>query len=348
MADGGTAVIDVDHEHADAGGRGREEARAEAAHGRAKRRGHPARRRRAIDGFAQALTLEHAGQALRREAAAGRRLPGRERAGRGRACDRDRRRARRGVRRAGVAARAPGRLELVGERNGAPIFVDYAHTPDALDKALEALRPYVKRELIVVFGCGGDRDPGKRPLMGAIAARDGRSRHRHRRQSAQRGSGRDPRRDPRGGARRARDRRPPRGDPRGRRRAAAGRRPADRRQGPRDRPDRRRPDAAVHRSRRAACGARRRRHERVSALWTVEAMAAAMGARASGRAAGWRSAACRSTRRTHRPGDAFFALRPTCATATTSSPAALKARRGPRGGRRSDKRRDDCRRMRRC
>ena len=57
----------------------------------------------------------------------------------------------------------------VGERNGAPIFVDYAHKPDALAKALQALRPYAKRKLIVVFGAGGDRDAGKRPLMGAIA-----------------------------------------------------------------------------------------------------------------------------------------------------------------------------------
>jgi len=65
---------------------------------------------------------------------------------------------------------APGRLELVGERNGAPVFVDYAHKPDALAKALEALRPYTKRKLVVVFGAGGDRDAGKRPLIGAIAA----------------------------------------------------------------------------------------------------------------------------------------------------------------------------------
>jgi len=64
---------------------------------------------------------------------------------------------------------APGRLELVGERNGAPVFVDYAHKPDALAKALEALRPYTRRKLVVVFGAGGDRDAGKRPLMGAIA-----------------------------------------------------------------------------------------------------------------------------------------------------------------------------------
>lgn len=66
---------------------------------------------------------------------------------------------------------ATGRLELVGEKNGAPIFVDYAHTPDALLNALQALRPYAKR-LIVVFGAGGDRDPGKRPLMGAIAVKN--------------------------------------------------------------------------------------------------------------------------------------------------------------------------------
>jgi UDP-N-acetylmuramoyl-L-alanyl-D-glutamate--2,6-diaminopimelate ligase len=65
---------------------------------------------------------------------------------------------------------AKGRLERVGDRNGAPIFVDYAHKPDALAKALQALRPYAKRRLVVVFGAGGDRDTGKRPLMGAIAA----------------------------------------------------------------------------------------------------------------------------------------------------------------------------------
>jgi UDP-N-acetylmuramoyl-L-alanyl-D-glutamate--2,6-diaminopimelate ligase len=65
---------------------------------------------------------------------------------------------------------AKGRLELVGNKAGAPIFVDYAHKPDALAKALEALRPYVGHRLVVVFGAGGDRDMGKRPLMGAIAA----------------------------------------------------------------------------------------------------------------------------------------------------------------------------------
>jgi UDP-N-acetylmuramoyl-L-alanyl-D-glutamate--2,6-diaminopimelate ligase len=64
---------------------------------------------------------------------------------------------------------AKGRLDLAGEKDGAPIFVDYAHKPDALAKALDALRPYATGRLVVVFGCGGDRDAGKRPMMGEIA-----------------------------------------------------------------------------------------------------------------------------------------------------------------------------------
>jgi UDP-N-acetylmuramoyl-L-alanyl-D-glutamate--2,6-diaminopimelate ligase len=67
-------------------------------------------------------------------------------------------------------AGAKGRLELAGTYNGAPIFIDYAHKPDALKKALESLRPYASGKLIVVFGAGGDRDSGKRPIMGRIAA----------------------------------------------------------------------------------------------------------------------------------------------------------------------------------
>ncbi len=67
---------------------------------------------------------------------------------------------------------AAGRLERVADtEEGAPIFVDYAHTPDALESVLRSLRPYVKGKLTVVFGAGGDRDPGKRPQMGAAAAR---------------------------------------------------------------------------------------------------------------------------------------------------------------------------------
>jgi UDP-N-acetylmuramoyl-L-alanyl-D-glutamate--2,6-diaminopimelate ligase len=65
---------------------------------------------------------------------------------------------------------AKGRLEIVGSKNAAPIFIDYAHKPDALKKALEALRPYARGKLIAVFGAGGDRDHGKRPLMGRVAA----------------------------------------------------------------------------------------------------------------------------------------------------------------------------------
>jgi UDP-N-acetylmuramoyl-L-alanyl-D-glutamate--2,6-diaminopimelate ligase len=64
----------------------------------------------------------------------------------------------------------PGRMQLVGESaTGAPVFVDYAHTPDALASVLAALRPHAERRLAIVFGAGGDRDRGKRPLMGRVA-----------------------------------------------------------------------------------------------------------------------------------------------------------------------------------
>jgi UDP-N-acetylmuramoyl-L-alanyl-D-glutamate--2,6-diaminopimelate ligase len=169
VADGGGAVIDVDHEHSD------------AVVAAAKRRGlnlitvgrHGQGIRlieTAIDGFTQGVTLEHAGrryqfrlplvggfQVENTLVAAGLAIAT------GGAADR--------VFAALAALKgAKGRLDLVGDRNGAPVFVDYAHKPDALEKAIEALRPYVKRHLVVVFGAGGDRDKGKRALMGAIAA----------------------------------------------------------------------------------------------------------------------------------------------------------------------------------
>jgi UDP-N-acetylmuramoyl-L-alanyl-D-glutamate--2,6-diaminopimelate ligase len=67
---------------------------------------------------------------------------------------------------------APGRLDLVGTTaDGAPVYVDYAHKPDALENVLTAVRPFTTGRVIVVFGCGGDRDRGKRPIMGEIATR---------------------------------------------------------------------------------------------------------------------------------------------------------------------------------
>jgi UDP-N-acetylmuramoyl-L-alanyl-D-glutamate--2,6-diaminopimelate ligase len=169
VAADGAAVIDVDHEHAD------------AVIAAAKKRGlrvfGVGRNgddirliETEIDGFSQTLQLEHAGKRYRV------RLPlvgafqvenALVAAGMTIATGSDP---------AAVFAAleglegAKGRLELVGQRNGAPIFVDYAHKPDALAKVLDALRPYAKRKLIVVFGAGGDRDQGKRPLMGEIAA----------------------------------------------------------------------------------------------------------------------------------------------------------------------------------
>ena len=73
-----------------------------------------------------------------------------------------------GIEKVGVV---PGRLERVDEKGGPVVLVDYAHTDDALENVLNALRPLVRGKLIVVFGCGGDRDRGKRPKMGKVADR---------------------------------------------------------------------------------------------------------------------------------------------------------------------------------
>jgi UDP-N-acetylmuramoyl-L-alanyl-D-glutamate--2,6-diaminopimelate ligase len=165
----GAAVIEVDHEHADA-------VVATAKQRRLRlltvgRRGEGIRLLEStIEGFAQTLTLRHAGNTYTV------RLPlvgafqvenALVAAGLAIATDSEPKAVFAALE--GLKG-AKGRLDLVGDKDGAPVFVDYAHKPDALAKALEALRPYVTGRLVVVFGCGGDRDAGKRPIMGRIAA----------------------------------------------------------------------------------------------------------------------------------------------------------------------------------
>jgi UDP-N-acetylmuramoyl-L-alanyl-D-glutamate--2,6-diaminopimelate ligase len=66
----------------------------------------------------------------------------------------------------------PGRLQFVpGHPKNAAVYVDYAHTPDALENILSSLRPHAEKRLVCLFGCGGDRDSGKRALMGQVASR---------------------------------------------------------------------------------------------------------------------------------------------------------------------------------
>jgi UDP-N-acetylmuramoyl-L-alanyl-D-glutamate--2,6-diaminopimelate ligase len=64
----------------------------------------------------------------------------------------------------------PGRMEVVPNDRGFAVLVDYAHTPDAVERAVQAVRPLTQGRIWCVLGCGGDRDPGKRPAMGRIAA----------------------------------------------------------------------------------------------------------------------------------------------------------------------------------
>jgi UDP-N-acetylmuramoyl-L-alanyl-D-glutamate--2,6-diaminopimelate ligase len=170
---GAAAVIDVDHEHADrfvaaANARG-------LAVMTVGRRGTGIRLVEVVsDGFAQTLTLEHGSKNGGKNIRVRLPLVGEFQIENALVA------AGLAIATGGDPARvfpalenlvgAKGRLELVGTNRGAPIFIDYAHKPDALAKALEALRPAASARLTVVFGAGGDRDRGKRPLMGAVAA----------------------------------------------------------------------------------------------------------------------------------------------------------------------------------
>ena len=139
-----------------------------------------------------------------------------------------------------------GRMQLAARReNGAAVFVDYAHTPDAVATALKAMRPHVMGRLCAIVGAGGDRDRGKRPLMGQAAAEfadrvivtDDNPRTED--------AATHPRRRAARLSRRAGGRRPGRGDPARGRCARPRGRAADLRQGARDGPDRRRRRAAL-------------------------------------------------------------------------------------------------------
>ena len=65
----------------------------------------------------------------------------------------------------------PGRVEMLDTRTPYKVILDYSHSPDALENILSTVRTFTRNRLIVLFGCGGDRDQGKRPIMGEIAGR---------------------------------------------------------------------------------------------------------------------------------------------------------------------------------
>ena len=282
--------------------------------------------RRRIDGFAQKLTLEHRGQDDSRAAC------------RWSANSRSRMRwssaglaigpAARPTRcspRSNISKGAKGRLERVGERNGAPIFVDYAHKPDALAKALQALRPYAKRKLVVVFGAGGDRDAGKRPLMGAIASENADSvivtddNPRSENPAAIRAAILDAAK----GAQRDRRSRARRSAPRSQA-LQPGDALLDRGQRPRDRPDRRRQDLAVQRSRGGRGRARAEGRMSAIPLWTSQAMAEAMRAATSGALPDGVTGLSIDSR-TIAPGEAYFAIKGDVHDGHDFVDAALKA-----------------------
>ena len=70
-----------------------------------------------------------------------------------------------------LEVRVPGRSEMIDNKLEIPIMVDYAHSPESLENILQAVKSYTRGKVISVFGCGGDRDPGKRPIMGEISGR---------------------------------------------------------------------------------------------------------------------------------------------------------------------------------